>query len=46
MKLLQKKEVGYEVCNHAYVKTIDKTYYEDKLKCRVLIEESTCFFCG
>ena len=34
------------MCNHAYVKTIDKTYYDHELKCRVLIEESTCIFCG
>ena len=33
-----------EVCNHAYVKTIDKTYNDHELKCRILIEESTCIF--
>lgn len=37
---------GDEVCEHAYVKTIDKSYYDKELKCRILVEVSTCIFCG
>lgn len=34
------------MCNHAYVKKIEKTYYDRNLNCRVLLEKSTCIFCG
>lgn len=34
------------MCNHAYIKRIDKTYYDKTLKCRIRIETSTCIFCG
>ena len=35
---------GDEVCDYAYIKTVDKTYYDHELKCRIIIEESSCFF--
>lgn len=34
------------MCSHAYAKKVEKTYYDRNLKCRILVEKSTCIFCG
>lgn len=34
------------ICNHAFVKKVDRTYFDKNIGCRILVEESTCIFCG